>query len=99
MKDEHKTLTGEQYFSLTLTEVCGSFGVSNSVILEMVDEGIVSAGSGQASEWVFDDIAITRIRTALHLHRDLGVNWAGAALALELLEELRAVRRQLSSPG
>lgn len=99
MKDEQNTLTGEQYFSLTLTEVCGSFGVTNSVILEMVEEGIVNAGTGQASEWVFDAIAITRIRTALHLHRDLGVNWAGAALALELLEELRIIRRQMSNPG
>ena len=92
MKNEQKPLMGEQYFSLTLTEVCGSFGVSHSVILEMVEEGIVPEGKGQATEWVFNDAAVARIRTALHLHRDLGVNWAGAALAMELLEEIRRLR-------
>jgi len=31
---------------------------------------------------------VKRVRTAVHLQRDLGVNLAGAALALELLDRI-----------
>ncbi|MBP1152859.1 hypothetical protein JOD69_004728 [Methylocaldum sp. RMAD-M] len=44
--------------------------------------------------WQFNTAALRRLQTALHLQRDLGVNLPGAALALDLLEELEALRRR-----
>lgn len=61
----------------------------------LVEEGIVEPSGGDGEEWRFDGASVPRARRALQLHRDLGVNWAGAALALELLDELREVRARL----
>ena len=33
--------------------------------------------------------------TAIHLNRDLGINWPGAALVLELLDEIESLRARL----
>jgi chaperone modulatory protein CbpM len=35
---------------------------------------------------------VQRVQTAIRLQQDLGVNLAGAALALDLLEELQELR-------
>jgi chaperone modulatory protein CbpM len=47
-----------------------------------------------AAEWRFSGAQLRRARIALRLERDLGVNAAGVALALELLEELEQLRRE-----
>ncbi len=44
---------------------------------------------------VFQETCLVRVRSALRLHRDLGVNLAGIALALDLMEELENLRSQL----
>jgi len=36
---------------------------------------------------------LRRVKTAIHLQRDLGVNLAGAALALELLDRITELER------
>lgn len=36
--------------------------------------------------------ALSRLALCLRLHQDLELNWAGAALAVELLEELQTLR-------
>lgn len=36
--------------------------------------------------------ALSRLALCLRLHQDLQLNWAGAALAVELLDELRTLR-------
>jgi len=43
----------------------------------------------------FHYASVRRILTVVHLQQDLGVNLAGAALALELLERIEGLRRQL----
>jgi len=40
-----------------------------------------------------------RVRSALRLQHDLGVNLAGIALALDLMEELENLRAQLKIMG
>lgn len=85
----------DEYIFLSLTEVTRSFGVTTEMIVEIVDQGIVSPQAEPPEEWTFDNAAIRRIRTALQLHRDLGVNVAGAALALDLLDEINRLQSQV----
>jgi chaperone modulatory protein CbpM len=90
-------LTGDvldESLTLTLTEVCEVCGLEQSVVVEMVAEGVVEPIDAAAGHWEFSGIAVTRLRTAQRLQRDLHVNLAGAALALDLLEEIRALRRR-----
>lgn len=87
-------LIGDE-IGLTLAELCLSFHLSDAEIWELVDEGIIEPHMQKSGQWHFDSASLRRIRCALQLNRDLGVNWAGAALALELLEELKPLRARL----
>jgi chaperone modulatory protein CbpM len=80
---------------VTLGELCRICHVSAERVLELVDEGIVEPKGRETAQWRFRAVSIRRARSALRLQRDLGVNTAGAALALDLLEELEAMRARL----
>lgn len=97
VKGRGTTATCEEWYTLSLLEVTVSFGVSEDIILEIMDEGIIPSHKNERDEFYFGNEDIRRIRTALQLHRDLGVNFAGAALALELMSEIDHLKRLLRS--
>ncbi len=74
-------------------DLCRLCGVSAEIILEMIEEGIISPEYGHAPpEWQFTHIAIKRVQITVRLQQDLRVNLPGCALALDLLEELQELR-------
>jgi len=50
---------------------------------------------GVPDDWAFTTISLRRVRVAYRLQRDLGVNLAGAALALDLLDQIAELRMRL----
>lgn len=80
---------------LTLQELCLACGVHAELVIEMVEEGVLEPEGAGPGEWRFRGTALTRAQKALRLVEDLRVNWPGAALALELLDELERTRREL----
>jgi chaperone modulatory protein CbpM len=70
--------------------------VSADQLIELVDYGIVEPKGKQITQWRFSGVSIGRLRSAIRLQRDLGVNLPGVALALDLLEELNKLRQQVS---
>jgi chaperone modulatory protein CbpM len=95
-RKETKAELCEEWFLLSLTEVTTSFGVSKETIIEIIDEGIISVQKDEKQQLQFDNVAVGRIRTVLQLNRDLGVNLAGAALALELLKKIEYLESLLN---
>ena len=85
----------EEYEDLSLVEFCRVCRVSADEVFVLVEEGIVEPTSGSTDQWRFHGASVHRVRCALQLRKDLGVNWAGAALALDLLEELQELRTRL----
>lgn len=85
----------EDCFYLSFQELTCSFGVDPQLIVEIVEEGIIIIQKNDRNEWKFDNTAVRRIQTVLHLHEDLGINLAGAALVLDLLDEIDALQRQI----
>jgi len=81
--------------SFTLVELCRACGVSAELVLEMVEEGVLEPRGGAPIEWCFSGRMVIRAQRALRLNRDLRVNWPGAALALDLLEELERLQGRL----
>jgi chaperone modulatory protein CbpM len=78
----------------SLEDLCRICEVREAVVLEIVEEGIVEprrAGSG----WRFTGLAVTRIQRVIRLQQEFEVNLPGAALALELLEEIERLKRRL----
>ena len=51
------------------------------------------ADRSDRAQWRFSGVALTRVQRVIRLQHDFGVNLPGAALALELLEELERLRR------
>ncbi len=83
-------LSGEilEEVRLTLTELSSACRVETAYIVELVEEGVIDPESPDADPLVFRGSCIKRVRTAIHLQRDLGVNLPGVALALELMQRL-----------
>ena len=77
----------------TLADLCRLCGVNAELILEMIDEGILTPEGPSPQEWRFTFVAIKRVQTVIRLQQDLRVNLPGCALVLELLEELEELRR------
>ncbi|HAL38582.1 MAG TPA: MerR family transcriptional regulator [Polaromonas sp.] len=91
-------LTGyilEDQTELTLAEICRACAAQADMIMELVHEGVLAPEGGTPDHWRFTGIQLLRARVALRLQNDLGVNLAGAALALELLDELDSLRTRL----
>jgi chaperone modulatory protein CbpM len=93
----------------TLDDLCRSCALPRDHILLLVEEGIIEPvvmGTGSeetrsgeqhsVEHWRFEWRSLTRVRTSKRLQRDLGVNPAGVALALELMERIDQLERQLN---
>jgi chaperone modulatory protein CbpM len=61
----------------------------------MVTEGVLRPQGQIPQKWRFDGLEIRRARRAVRLRHDLGLNLAGTALALDLLDELEALRERV----
>lgn len=80
---------------MTLAQLCQACELSEAQIIELVEQGIIDPLGPQPAEWRFVSVSLRRIRITRNLQRDLGVNAPGAALALELLEEIEELRARL----
>ncbi len=80
----------------TAEEFCSACTVKLEVIEALVAEGIVEPVVRNNDQPQFSGASLTRARTALRLHRDMEINLAGVALALDLMDEIRDLRRRLA---
>ncbi len=86
----------EEESVLTLAELCWTCQAPAETIIRMVDHGVITPVEGNTSRrWRFHRSALIRADKALRLKHDLGVNLAGSALALELLDEITILRQQI----
>jgi chaperone modulatory protein CbpM len=93
MSDPISAVLLDDSVEFSLTEVCVACRVSEELVVEIVAEGIVEPSGTDRAQWRFTGVALTRVQRALRLQHDFGINLAGAALALDLLEELERLRR------
>lgn len=81
--------------TLTFIEVCEQLNLSQEDLRHLLEHGIVECPSPRREQMLFNHTMLTRIQTAVRLQHDLGVNAPGAALALDLLDELTELRKTL----
>ena len=86
----------EEQPHLSVTEICQACSITHTHIEEWVAEGVIQPQGSSQSEWRFTGHALRRAKIASRLVRDLEVNTPGVALALDLLEEIEALRKQLN---
>jgi chaperone modulatory protein CbpM len=89
----------EEQTQLTLADLCRACAVHAERIIELVDFGVLEPQGREPARWIFVGASLHRARKALRLQRDLGIDLAGAALALELLDEIDTLRTRLRAMG
>jgi chaperone modulatory protein CbpM len=85
--DEELTVTFAE-----LEQLCGS---STETLERLIDEGVLHPRGSGHEGWCFSGHEIGRARRALRLQRDLELDYAGVALALELLDQIDVLRARL----
>lgn len=76
---------------MKLEELCEICRINEEYLEDLVEYDVITI-TVPLEQAVFDLEQLDRIKTALRLQRDLEVNLAGAALILDLLDELHDLR-------
>lgn len=77
---------------LSREEVAGRCGVDEAFIQELVGLGVIeTSGRGFSCE------VTLRVRRFVRLQRDLGVNFEGAAVIVDLLDRIEALEHELAA--
>lgn len=95
MAERYSITVLDEGLFLGLVEVCTICRIDHQLVFDMVNEGLLSPEGPSPDSWRFDAVAIKRIQITRRLQNDLGVNLPGAALALDLLDELEELRCRL----
>jgi DNA-binding transcriptional MerR regulator len=72
-----------------LTVVARRAGLRISIVRRYLTLGLIEPASGSGQSPLFAPSSAARVAKADRLRRDLGLNSAGAVLALELLDRIR----------
>lgn len=98
--DDPRVLRGlvvEEEVRFTLGELCQTCAVSEDEIRAFVLEGLLQPEGEGSEAWIFRGASLRRARLAARLARDLELNLAGIALALDLLDEIATLRMRLAA--
>ena len=86
----------EETDALTLAELCRRCGAHVELIVTYVEYGMLIPIGQDVSAWRFSTASQRRVTRALRLQQDLGVNPAGVALALDLLDQIDELHARLN---
>ncbi len=85
----------ERTESLTLQEFCYAIKTEPEFIHKMVEYQLIQPHGQSPEEWRFDSISLKKGRIALSFYKDLEINLPGIALALELLEKIEKLQKDI----
>ena len=87
----------EETVQLTLVQLCHACDAEPDAVAQLVAHGVLDPEGESPPDWRFGGDSLRRSRLALRLIRDLGVNVAGAALALELMARIDDLQSRLKA--
>lgn len=82
--------------TLSLSELSVFCHAKADLVVALVEYGVVTPVEPADPDWHFAPRSIARTRKAARLMRDLGLNLAGVALVLDLIEERDRLARRLA---
>jgi chaperone modulatory protein CbpM len=85
----------DEQLTLTLVELSKACNVHAEWILELVDEGIIDPLKKDTIHYHFSATCLKQALAVKNLHRDLGINLAGASLVLDLKQEIDQLNTQI----
>ena len=93
-----KILTGvvlDENIELTTNDLCRSCFVQREMIVALVEEGVLTPVNPDEDAYRFSGASVKLVIKAMRLQRDLDLNVAGIALALDLMGEIERLRERL----
>lgn len=84
---------------LTLAELARACRAAEAQVHVWVVEGVLRPSGRSVTEWRFAGTALRRARLAVTLTRELDINAPGVALALDLMDEIEALKASLRRGG
>ena len=79
---------------LTLEALAERAGMHPNVVERFVACGLIEPSAREGGRFFFDAAALPRLRTIRRLRENLGINVAGVAVILDLLDRLEALQRE-----
>jgi chaperone modulatory protein CbpM len=80
---------------ISIKEVCTQYHISSDLLSEMMEYGLFSASNNDLAHSSFSQSDLRRLQSAFRLHKDLGINLSGVALALDLLDKIELLEKEL----
>lgn len=81
---------------LTLDAVAEAVGARRSVLARLVREGVLEPIGDEFDEPLLQTRAVMRLRRMARLRRDLRVNFAGAAVIIDLVDRIEQLNREVA---
>lgn len=86
----------EETTTISFIEVCHKYRIPKELLIEMIEQGLFPNQSVSNEQINLEQKDLHRIESAFRLHKDLGINLPGVALALDLMEEMEQLRNELN---
>jgi len=81
---------------LSFEMVADIVGARRSLVVRLAQQGLIDTVDREGGEQFVPRRTVIRLRRMQRLRRDLGVNFAGAAVILDLLNRLNETNRELA---
>lgn len=80
---------------VSFIEVCEDYNITEELLLDLLEHGLIPSIDIPNKQLKFNKNMLDRIARACRLTTDLELNAAGVVLALELMDELESMSREL----
>lgn len=80
---------------ITLDELVELSRVHREIIIRMIEWGLVEPVENKPDP-LFYETVVPRIWRIMRLREDLGINWTGIGVVLELLDRIEVLERELA---
>jgi len=81
---------------LTVDAVAETVGTRRSLVVRLAQQGLIETVESGADELLLPRYVVIQLRRMQRLRRDLGVNFAGAAVILDLVGRIEQLNRELA---
>jgi chaperone modulatory protein CbpM len=97
-RESYTTVILDEEQTVSMAQLSVRCSLTAEQLIKFIDQGIIEPIDPQipATRWEFYAVCVPRVLTARRLQEDLNINLAGAALALELLDEVKTLRQAVN---
>jgi len=81
---------------VTFEFVAQSVGASRSLVVRLAERGLIETIENSSEQSLLPRRVVFQLRRMQRLRRDLGVNFAGAAVIIDLVNRIEQLNRELA---